>query len=455
MKNINKTYFSWGEWQRAVSLFLALALVWSGCAKVFADSSAETELYPYEDAIALAATAGYDLPSPETVESKYGEVSACYYKMGLASMTLAMEGKVDVASARFISGTDLDGIRYELQTDGKLGVSTRHFIRIIAIENGVDQSLIPFDEDFYARTAYRTTGKNDLTDSEKEALQVEHEAFRQEWEGSFGNGETKPVETPVPTATPVPTSTPAPVLDTGFADVAPDAWYAEAVAGMKNSGIIVGKDDGLFHPDDTITIAEWCTLLYRAGSLPGSPEGGVNNGGTIYTHWATRAVSQCSVNGVTCMNMTKGLLAIPENAPCADVFAQRGEALNGIIELIRKAEKNGYVMEKALGTASQTYNWNDIPDAARVQEGVEASGFYMDRGEKILTYAGTHYWNADNILLAYNLGITNGVDSTGTCNPEGLMTRAQACKMLYDAGLRTRTINVLWTKGNGGGIVIH
>lgn len=454
MKNINKTNFSWGEWQRAVSLFLALALVWSGCAKVFADSSTETELYPYEDAIALAATAGYDLPSPETVESKYGEVSACYYKMGLASMTLAMEGKVDVASARFISGTDLDRIRYELQTDGKLGVSTRHFIRIIAIENGVDQSLIPFDEDFYARTAYRTTGKNDLTDSEKEALQVEHEAFRQEWEGSFGNGETKPVETPVPTATPVPTSTPAPVLDTGFADVAPDAWYAEAVAGMKNSGIIVGKDDGLFHPDDTITIAEWCTLLYRAGSLPGSPEGAVNSGGTMFPHWGARAMSQCA-GSLTQMTLKENELAIPDGVFCPDAFARRGEALNGIVELLRKAENNGYTMEKAPGNAVDTFGWNDIPDAARVQEGVEPSGSYMRRGETIYTYARTHYWNPDNILLAYNLGVTNGVDSLGTCNPDGVMTRAQACKMLYDAGFKTRFMNILWPWGNGGGIIIH
>lgn len=49
-----------------------------------------------------------------------------------------------------------------------------------------------------------------------------------------------------------------------FADVDPDAWYAEAVNALINGGLIKGGTDGLFHPDDPMTFAELYTILVRA-----------------------------------------------------------------------------------------------------------------------------------------------------------------------------------------------
>ena len=54
--------------------------------------------------------------------------------------------------------------------------------------------------------------------------------------------------------------------DTGsalFQDVAPDAWYAEAVAWAANNGIVSGYSDASFGPDDPITREQLVAILYR------------------------------------------------------------------------------------------------------------------------------------------------------------------------------------------------
>ena len=53
-------------------------------------------------------------------------------------------------------------------------------------------------------------------------------------------------------------------LTSDFSDVAPDAYYAEAVAWAVANGITDGKAEGIFAPDDTLTRQEGFTFLYRA-----------------------------------------------------------------------------------------------------------------------------------------------------------------------------------------------
>jgi len=48
-----------------------------------------------------------------------------------------------------------------------------------------------------------------------------------------------------------------------FADVTPDKWYYEAVNSYAATGILQGKGDGLFHPDDYVTNGEFATILCR------------------------------------------------------------------------------------------------------------------------------------------------------------------------------------------------
>ena len=49
----------------------------------------------------------------------------------------------------------------------------------------------------------------------------------------------------------------------GFADVAADAWYADAVTFAKQNGLVAGVSATMFAPDDNITREQMATLLHR------------------------------------------------------------------------------------------------------------------------------------------------------------------------------------------------
>jgi len=55
----------------------------------------------------------------------------------------------------------------------------------------------------------------------------------------------------------------SPVNSSPFTDVQADAWYAPAVTAMSNFGIIQGSGDGLFHPEDTLDHQQFLTIMGR------------------------------------------------------------------------------------------------------------------------------------------------------------------------------------------------
>ena len=57
--------------------------------------------------------------------------------------------------------------------------------------------------------------------------------------------------------------------DTGFSDVASDAWYAEAAAYCRDNGLMNGTTATTFSPNATMTRAQLCAVLYR---MAGNPE---------------------------------------------------------------------------------------------------------------------------------------------------------------------------------------
>ena len=52
-----------------------------------------------------------------------------------------------------------------------------------------------------------------------------------------------------------------------FGDVKADAWYYDYVTDVYERGIMTGKDDGNFHPNDNITRAEFVTVLCRMSDM--------------------------------------------------------------------------------------------------------------------------------------------------------------------------------------------
>lgn len=205
-----------------------------------------------------------------------------------------------------------------------------------------------------------------------------------------------------------------------YPDVTPDAWYAEAVNAMTNGSLLKGYDDGLFHPDDIITGGQFATILCRIGGLDPSNEHFVSDDyydkPTNWAHWA------CNLIG-----MTKVAYGIFPSRANNNVL--RGEA---IAVLSSVAHRMPIYHEKQNGVYSTAYPvrqvsekiWteNDIPDYedTKLLSMPNTAGI-CDRGEAIVE--------------AYNLGIVNGIDSLGTCNPLKPITRAELCQILYNMGV--------------------
>ena len=60
----------------------------------------------------------------------------------------------------------------------------------------------------------------------------------------------------------------AAVEDTGFSDVAADAWYADAVTYVRDNGLMSGTSDKTFTPGGTMTRGMLVTTLYRMAGSP-------------------------------------------------------------------------------------------------------------------------------------------------------------------------------------------
>ena len=79
-----------------------------------------------------------------------------------------------------------------------------------------------------------------------------------------------------------------------FSDVASDRWYAESVRSVYELGLMQGGTDGLFHPDDGVTLAETAALAARIhlNYHTGSAEF------TQGTPWYQVYVDYCRENGL-------------------------------------------------------------------------------------------------------------------------------------------------------------
>lgn len=232
-----------------------------------------------------------------------------------------------------------------------------------------------------------------------------------------------------------------------FADVPADAWYAEAVNAMAQTNLIGGRPDGLFHPEDTITLGEWATIVWRIVGGYVDPDGYLNPkwtpgsvGESKYPHWASKALywTGSDLNtGLFYVNGTCSEDGSTEETPCS-----RYQAVLSIVQMV-DGERSVYEFYH--------HHWPDrddgVPDAlearqkqnnARVWTITEIPD-YETIPEK--TGESLDYTGREAVVRAYNLGIINGMDETGTFNPEGTLTRAQACQMLYNAMLtRSRPV---------------
>ena len=235
---------------------------------------------------------------------------------------------------------------------------------------------------------------------------------------------TAPVETPAVTEMPVA------VDEQRFADVAPDAWYYDAVNTMAINGILNGYPDGQFHPDNYVTEAELLTIIYRLATTD-EPWSKDDCG-----HWAGRIINTLHHTRVrTVYTMCNNLHA--------DEYANRGEATTAIIALLKDAGRITYDSTTNRWTSNyytKIHDWTHPydDDVANYISDWEAIKFGRPEG----TYSTTvHEWFSARIVAMYEFGFVHGKDTTGTFDPAGHLTRAELCQMLANAGI-TECLNI-------------
>lgn len=242
-----------------------------------------------------------------------------------------------------------------------------------------------------------------------------------------------------------------------FDDVKPGSWYYEAVNAMAAGGLLTGYTDGLFHPDDPITIAQYSTVFAKIYGIHS-------------TEWDWNWVQMNRYEPVYDQN---GKLIAIEMKPC--YVDENGNPFPGAIEPLRESHHWAqedqinivfmaqhhealqhevldepiirgqmltemftlYVNKYGASSAEKTWTMDDIPDADLAKNGRD-----ILRADALATgnwkrYVANQLWGYASILRAYDANITTGVDDNHTCNPFGIVTRAQFCQMLYNMDITT------------------
>ena len=85
--------------------------------------------------------------------------------------------------------------------------------------------------------------------------------------------------------------------DTGFSDVAADAWYAGAVEYVRDNGLMSGTGSATFSPNAATSRAMLATVLHRAAGSPAA-EGTAAFSDVAADAWYADAVAWASENGI-------------------------------------------------------------------------------------------------------------------------------------------------------------
>lgn len=183
----------------------------------------------------------------------------------------------------------------------------------------------------------------------------------------------------------------------GFSDVGPNDWFYKAVLALQGSGIVNGTGANEYHsyfvPNGTLTWEQMCQILAKASNL----DTGYLNG-----YWAGKAIDSVILNGF--INPLSDSLD-PE------VYSEIITREHAIAAVARAAEKVLPSVEM-----DESISESDIPDWDEIDKSEQA-----------------------DVLKAYQMGLTTGVDENRRFDPKGQMTRAQACQLLYNMGWTTPT----------------
>ena len=148
-------------------------------------------------------------------------------------------------------------------------------------------------------------------------------------------------------------------------DVAPDAWYATAVATMEAMGIVEGRAPAVFDPDAPITRGEFAAIAARFDS---APYDGADRFTDIGGHWAAEYINQAAVKG-----WVEGQ---PDGSFAPDRSISRAEAMTLVNRVL------GRLPETADDLLDGMITWPDNPPDAWYYLAVQEATNSHDYGRK-------------------------------------------------------------------------
>lgn len=379
-------------YRKVATILLALGLLAGVCSEALAQGKDEDYQFLYDE----LEKRQWHIPTLAEVEEKYGSMNADYYEIVLLENQLYLMGNTDIVF------TDAVMISSVLERDEAFPLAVRKNLREDVEKYGLNCQL-PNDLDFIEGTAETPVPTREPSIGSVGYTEEELEEMA-----------SAPVIVPEPTPSTTPTTSPTEELQ--YADVAPDAWYYEAVTAMSEGGLFKGYDDGLFHPNDNITYGQWAMLMSRIAidnysyqMKPGD-------------HWAQEAYSRTSRDGI-CQdpNMNYG--------ETLDSLYNRAQAISRVYRLAH-GDKFGLEYRLQSKYTGKIWTFEDIPDGELVKR-----RYTWCEDESDWYSSSTGRWVDTWVLDAYNLGITHGIDASGTCNPTAPITRAEVAQLLYNMGI--------------------
>ena len=172
-------------------------------------------------------------------------------------------------------------------------------------------------------------------------------------------------------------------------DLEKGAWYENAIIYCSAAGYVTGYGNGKFGPNDSITFAQLATILSKCRASE-EYEYYIYN----LDHWAKDAMGFAVRNNIFISSdvLTNGKPDVSK----WDRPMTREQAVYSIVQYIKFVDLD------------MPNNAANIPDISSVD----------------VQYR-------DGVKLAYQYGITSGVDAKGTFNPKAPVTRAEICQMIY------------------------
>ncbi|MBR7032832.1 MAG: S-layer homology domain-containing protein [Clostridia bacterium] len=130
---------------------------------------------------------------------------------------------------------------------------------------------------------------------------------------------------------------PTPTAPSGFTDVPAGAWYADAVAWAKGTGVVNGMTETTFAPDAFITREQLATMLFRFSSsapvsVPGRADLSAFSDGAKVSSWAKEALEWAVQAGL--VNGMDGNRLLPSGNATREQFAAIIERYDGSFDLV-------------------------------------------------------------------------------------------------------------------------